>query len=160
MINPPPIPEGLWSTVPPAAQAALLGVLAADRQRITELEQRVSDLEARLKLNSTNSSKPPSSDPIGLKRKPPAPPSRRKRGGQPGHPKAVRALIPPEKLRSSHDCKPSACRGCGHPLQGTDPHPLVHQVAELPKIEPVVAQYRLHRLACPRCGKSTCGTLP
>jgi transposase len=160
MIDPLPIPEALWNTVPPAAQAALLAVLAADRQRINELEQRVRDLEARLQLNSTNSSKPPSSDPIGLKRKPPAPPSPRKRGGQPGHPKAFRALVPPEKLRSSHDCKPSTCRGCGHPLQGADPTPLVHQVAELPKIEPVVDQYRLHRLACPRCGKSTCGTLP
>src|SRR4051812_37691712 len=156
----PPLPDHLWNSASPELQAAILALVQIHQQRVTELESRVNDLEARLKLNSTNSSKPPSSDPIGLKRKPPAPPSRRKRGGQPGHPKAVRALIPPEKLRSSHDCKPSACRGCGHPLQGTDPHPLVHQVAELPKIEPVVAQYRLHRLACPRCGKSTCGTLP
>jgi transposase len=160
MIDPLPIPEALWNTVPPAAQAALLAVLAADRQRIKELEQRVRDLEARLKLNSTNSSKPPSSDPIGLKRKPPAPPSPRKRGGQPGHPKAFRALVPPDQLRSSHDCKPTACRACGESLHGADPDPLVHQVAELPKITPIVDQYRLHRLSCPKCGKTTCGTLP
>src|SRR4051794_5833530 len=102
----PPIPESLWKTVPPVAQAALLAVLDAHRKRIAELERRVRDLEARLKLNSTNSSKPPSSDPIGLKRKPPVPPSTRKRGGQPGHPKALRALVPPEKPRSSQDCKP------------------------------------------------------
>jgi transposase len=38
--------------------------------------------------------------------------------------------------------------------------PLVHQVAELPKIEPLVDEYRLHRLACPRCGVSTCASLP
>lgn len=31
-------------------------------ERILALEDRVSELEARLKLNSTNSSKPPSSD--------------------------------------------------------------------------------------------------
>jgi transposase len=37
---------------------------------------------------------------------------------------------------------------------------LVHQVAELPQIEPIVDQYRLHRLRCPKCGKTTCGTLP
>lgn len=160
MIIPPPIPESLWNTVPPDAQAAILAVLDSDQQRIAELERRVRDLEARLKLNSTNSSKPPSSDPIGLKRKPPTPPSPRKRGGQPGHRKAFRALVPPEKLRSSRDCKPSACRDCGHPLHGTDPNPLVHQVAELPKIEPFVDQYQLHRLSCPRCGKTTCGTLP
>jgi transposase len=37
---------------------------------------------------------------------------------------------------------------------------LVHQVAELPKIEPLVDEYRLHRLACPRCSVTTCGSLP
>ena len=47
-------------------------VLAGDA--LAQLEaQQVNDLENRLKLNSTNSSKPPSSDPIGLKRKPPTP---------------------------------------------------------------------------------------
>src|SRR5262249_37986391 len=38
--------------------------------------------------------------------------------------------------------------------------PLIHQVAELPKIEPIVDEYRLHRLSCPDCGETTCGTLP
>src|ERR1700761_9121944 len=126
-----PIPESLWNTVPPDAQAALMAVFGSLRCRIAELDQRVADLEARLKLNSTNSSKPPSSDPIGLKRKPPAPPSSRKRGGQPGHCKAFRPLVPPEKLRSSTDCKPSSCRGCGQALRGEDPDPLINQVAEL-----------------------------
>jgi transposase len=130
------------------------------QDRIAELEAQVRDLHARLQLNSTNSSKPPSSDPIGLKRKPPTPPSGRKRGGQPGHPKAFRALVPPEKLRSSRDCKPSSCRGCGHALHGQDPNPLIHQVAELPRIEPIVDEYRLHRLTCPDCGTTTCATLP
>src|SRR6516165_10016616 len=99
-----PIPEPLWNTIPADAQAALLAAWKATKDRIAELEAVVRDLQARLRLNSTNSSKPPSSDPIGLKRRPPAPPSSRKRGGQPGHRKAFRALVPPEKLRSSTDC--------------------------------------------------------
>ena len=37
---------------------------------------------------------------------------------------------------------------------------MIHQVAELPRIEPIVDQYRLHRLTCPGCGATTCGTLP
>src|SRR5262249_7713746 len=155
-----PIPEPLWGTVPADAQAALLDAWKSLHDRIAELEATVRDLQARLQLNSTNSSKPPSSDPIGLKRKPPTPPSRRKRGGQPGHRKAFRALVPPEKLRSSQDCKPCTCRRCGHALFGEDPNPLIHQVAELPQIEPIVDEYRLHRLACPDCGETTCGTLP
>lgn len=160
MIPRPPIPEPLWDTVPPEAQIAILAVLDSVNGRVLELEQRVRDLEARLKLNSTNSSKPPSSDPIGFKRKPPTPPSGRKRGGQPGHRRAQRRLVPPEKVRTTTDRRPTDCRRCGHALIGDDPTPLVHQVAELPKIEPLVDEYRLHRLACPRCGVTTCAGLP
>ncbi|XBH01758.1 IS66 family transposase [Singulisphaera sp. Ch08] len=160
MTNPLPIPDDLWSTVPPDAQAAIAAVFVAMQQRHADLEARVSDLEARLKLNSTNSSKPPSSDPIGLKRRPPAPASGKKRGGQPGHRKSHRALVPPEKLRQTIHCKPEACRRCGQGLRGDDPEPLIHQVAELPKIEPLVDEYRLHRLTCPGCGETTCGALP
>jgi len=137
-----------------------MAVFESLRCRIAELDQRVADLEARLQLNSTNSSKPPSSDPIGLKRKPPAPPTGRKSGGQPGHVRAQRPLVPPEKLRSSTDCRPATCRRCAHPLRGDDPDPLIHQVADLPRIEPIVDQYRLHRLRCPGCGATTCGTPP
>src|SRR6266487_2288092 len=76
----PSIPEALWSTVPPEAQAALLAFIAS-------LERRIAELEHRLNLNSTNSSRPPSSDPpaVKVKRRPPPLPSGRKRGGQPGH---------------------------------------------------------------------------
>jgi transposase len=160
MIDPLPIPEDLWAKVPPDAQAAIAAVFLAMQQRVEELETRVRDLEARLKLNSTNSSKPPSSDPIGMKRKPPAPPSGKKRGGQPGHRKARRNLVPPEMVRETFDCKPDACRRCGHGLVGDDPEPVIHQVAELPRIEPIVDEYRLHRLTCPACRATTCGALP
>src|ERR1700679_4000254 len=101
MSQTPPIPEALWNTVPPDAQAALMAAFDSLLSRIAQQDQRIVDLEARLQLNSTNSSKPPPSDPIGLKRKPPVPPSGRKSGGQPGHAKAQRPLVPPEKLRSS-----------------------------------------------------------
>lgn len=48
MTNPLPIPEGLWSEVPPDAQAAIAVVVLAMEQRINDLEARVRDLEARL----------------------------------------------------------------------------------------------------------------
>ncbi|HWT77668.1 MAG TPA: DUF6444 domain-containing protein, partial [Candidatus Methylomirabilis sp.] len=160
MIPQPPISELLWNSVPPQAQVAILAVFDSLKGRVVELEQRVDDLEARLKLNSTNSSKPPSSDPIGFKRKPPARRSGRRRGGQPGHRRAQRSLVPAVKLRSITECRPTGCRRCGHVLAGDDPAPLVHKVAELPKIEPLVDEYRLHRLGCPKCGATTCGNLP
>src|SRR5262245_56120883 len=160
MIDPPPIPEELWAKVPPDAQAAIAAAFLAMRQQVDELEARVGDLEARLKLNSTNSSKPPSSDPIGMKRKPPAPPSGKNRGGQPGHRKARRSLVPSGRVHQTCDCRPTACRRCGQGLAGDDPEPVIHQVAELPRIEPIVAEYRLHRLTCPACRATTCGALP
>ena len=153
MSDSPPIPEPLWSTVPPEAQAAL-------RTRFAILEQRIADLEERLNTNSTNSSKPPSSDPPSVKRRPPASPSGKKRGGQPGHRHHPRALVPPDQLRQVIECKPEQCRWCGHELHGDDREPIRHQVAEVPPIQPVVDEYRLHRLRCPRCHTSTCGTLP
>ena len=156
----PPLPDHLWNSASPELQAAILALVPIHQQRVTELESRVNDLEARLKLNSTNSSKPPSSDPIGMKRKPPAPPTGRRRGGQPGHRKAHRTLVPPEKVRETYHCQPTTCRRCGHGLRGDDPEPRIPQVAELPKIEPIVNAYRLHRLVCPRCGETTRGPLP
>src|SRR5439155_17987359 len=54
----------------------------------------------------------------------------------------------------------SACRRCGRPLSGSDLAPLRHQVAELPLVRPEVVEYQLHRLVCPCCHTSTCGTLP
>jgi transposase len=150
---PPPIPDDLWEKVPPEAQAAIQAV-------IRSFERRIAAWEERLGRNSTNSSRPPSSDPPSVKRRPPAAPSGKRRGGQPGHPRRCRPLVPPEQLRQVVDVKPPACRCCGHELRGVDPDPKRHQVAELPPIRPVVDEYRLHRLACPRCGTTTGARLP
>jgi transposase len=153
MRDSPPIPEPLWDTIPPEAQAAIGALL-------TTLERRIADLEERVNKNSTNSSKPPSSDPPSVRRRPPIPASGRKRGGQPGHRHHPRALVPPEQLRQVIECKPGECRRCGHELLGDDPEPIRHQVAEVPPVRPVVDEFRLHRLKCPRCRTSTCAALP
>jgi transposase len=153
MTGRPPLPQAIWDTLSPEAQAAVAAL-------VQSFEGRIAELEERLNTNSTNSSKPPSSDPPSVKRKPPAPPSGRKRGGQPGHRHRPRALVPPERLRHVIACKPPHCRRCHQPLHGDDPEPIRHQVAEVPPVEPTVDEYRLHRLTCPRCGTSTCATLP
>lgn len=147
----PPIPDELWQQIPPAAQAAI-------RALIERYERRLAELEARLNQNSTNSSKPPSSDPPAVKRAPPKTPSTKKAGGQYGHAKAQRALVDhPDAIQ---DCKPTACRHCQQPLLGDDPQPLRHQVWDLPPVRPIVTEYRRHRLTCPRCGLTTCGPAP
>lgn len=133
---------------------------AAVTALVDSLERRIAALEERLGKNSTNSSRPPSSDPPAVKRRPPAPATGRKRGGQPGHRRHDRSLVPTEELRRVIDCKPPQCRRCGGELHGDDPEPIRHQVAELPPVRPVVDEYRLHRLRCSRCRTSTCAALP
>lgn len=150
----PTLPPELLADLPPAVLAYIRWLEA----RVAQLDARVAELEAKVNQNSTNSSKPPSADPPGVKRAPPKAKSGKKTGGQPGHPKHERALV--ERPDHVRDCKPAACRRCARPLMGDDPEPLRHQVTELPPVAPVVTEYRRHRLTCPGCGLTTCGELP
>ncbi len=153
----PPIPQKLWEQIPAAAQEALIRAFQKYQQHIDSLESRLHDLEERLGQNSTNSSKPPSSDGPAVKRRPPRPQGQRPQGGQKGHQRHFRSLLPPDLIE---DLRPSQCRRCGHLLQGDDLQPLVYQVLELPPIKPLVTEYRRHRLECPHCQATTCAALP
>ena len=137
-------------------------LVAQQQQQIRQLQQQLADTTAQLNTNSSNSSLPPSSDRFHGKRRPSPPPDQpgKQRGGQPGHPRRQRLLVPPEQVRRTIPCKPTACRRCGKPLAGDDPNPLRYQVAELPVVVPDVVEYQLHRLRCPCCHTSTCGAVP
>jgi transposase len=130
--------------------------------QLQKVRKQLADTQAKLKTNSSNSSLPPSSDRFHVKRRPPpaAGQPRKKRGGQPGHPRQQRLLVPSDQVRETIPCKPHDCRRCGRSLNGSDPSPLRHQVAELPVVRPDVVEYQLHRLICPCCHTSTCGQLP
>jgi transposase len=159
MVGPPLISKDLWDSIPPAAQAAVLAVVVALQTQITSLEARVTELETQARKDTTNSSKPPSTTHPHAKPPRSKPKSRRPAGGQPGHPKHERDLVPTEQCREVVPCVPSVCRRCGRLLSGTDPEPLRHQVWELPEIQPLITEYQQHRLVC-SCGCSTCGALP
>ena len=156
MTPPPPLPLEVWDALPAEAR----GLIQAMQLQIVALQEQVRSLQERLDSNSRNSSRPPSADPIHLKRQPPRTPSGKKRGGQPGHKRSTRPLVPPDQLADTVTCKPAACSGCGEALDGSDPQPIRHQVAEVPPIRPVVIEYQLHRLTCPGCGVMTRGPLP
>lgn len=154
----------LWSQLPPEAQAIFLAMVAeieALKRTVDDLRKEVADLKAQLGKTPRNSSKPPSSEhPHNKPDPPPKKKSGKKRGGQPGHPKHQRDLIPAEKCSQVVPLKPTACRECGSKLAGSDPSPLRHQVWEIPKIEPSVTEFQRHRLNCPCCGTTTCADLP
>jgi transposase len=68
--------------------------------------------------------------------------SGRKRGGQVGHPRTLRKLVPVEELKAEYDLKPATCQSCGETLSGEDLHPYRHQVAEIPPVKVEVTEYR------------------
>src|SRR3954447_22885547 len=84
--------------------------------RITELERRLAALEARLGVNSSNSSLPPSANPPGAKKPVVKKKSKRRRGGQPGHQPHLRKLLPPERVDQVETFVPSQCEQCQAPL--------------------------------------------
>ena len=141
----------------PEAQAIIRLLLA----RIAELEARIAELERQGKGKTPqNSSLPPSTQHPHERPQPPKHKSKRKRGGQPGHEKHERALIPTDQCDDVRPLKPTECRRCGAKLSGSDPEPLRHQVWDLPEIKPHVTEYQQHRLVCPCCGERTCARLP
>ncbi len=150
------ITEDLIARQPPQAQAIIRALMA----HVAELTDKVAELEARLNKSPQNSSLPPSSQHPHAKPPRAKGAGKKKRGGQPGHAKHQRPLIPTEDCDAVLPLKPSACRRCAATLKGSDPQPLRHQVWELPEIKPLVTEYQQHRLICPCCGESTCAPLP
>jgi transposase len=155
------VTEDILARQLPEAQTIIRALLV----RMAEQDRRIAVLEAELaaaKKTPRNSSCPPSSEHPHAK--PPrdqrAKESKKQRGGQPGHPKHERALIPTEQCQAVVLLKPKTCRRCAERLVGTDPEPLRHQVWDIPEIKPLVTEYQLHRLTCPCCQESTCAQLP
>jgi transposase len=140
------------------------------REKIKDQAEQIEDLERQLaarKRNSTNSSKPPSSDglagdprPRGRKHK-----SLRKPGGQPGHPGRHRNLVPADRVDETHVILPEKCRHCGRNLPQipakarTQGEPRRHQVTEVPEIRAHVSEYQCPHVVC-KCGKTTQAPLP
>lgn len=142
-----------------AATIAEQGVTIAKLMAQVEvLLARVAKLEEQARRSSRNSSQPPSSDGPGA---PPRSklPTGRKPGGQEGHEKHDRPLVPADKVNKCTVLRPKRCGGCNAVLIGSDPAPHRHQVFELPRIEPIVEEYELHSLDC-ACGVRTTATLP
>jgi len=129
---------------------------------IDHYEARLADLESRIqKLTPQNSSLPPSTQhPHAKPERGKRDGKRKKRGGQKGHQKHQRELIPAEQCDEVISLQPDACRRCGTLLTGIDAAPIRHQVWELPEIKPIVTEYQQHRLTCPCCGITTCASLP
>ena len=135
-------------------------VIAELRVRVAALEAENAELKRRLGMNSTNSSKPPSSDSPFTK---PAPKSLRRRsgrkpGGQAGHPGSTLALVDNPNERRRHE--PGSCTGCGEDLAGAPEVGMERrQVFDLPPMTVRVVEHQLIARRC-TCGVTSCGGAP
>jgi transposase len=146
------------------AQSRLIEQFGVEVAQLRANDERLraenAELRRRLGMNSTNSSKPPSSDspfvkpaPKSLRRK-----SGRKPGGQPGHPGSTLALVEDPHRRQRHE--PGPCTGCGADLTDAPEVGMERrQVFDLPPMTVRVTEHQLIARRC-CCGATTCGVAP
>lgn len=153
-----------------AGERAVVKHLCDLDARVQAGEQKIEALErelARRAKDSSNSSKPPSSDDITK-------PKKRARqaaeaqgkgnhiGGQPGHPRHTRAPYPPETLGDVHEYESAACPHCA----GTDLFwledvpPRVVQQTEIEEVVVVREEHRAYAYWCETCGKVHYAEMP
>jgi len=133
-------------------------------QRIAELERKVEELtrlvlalREQLDRSSGNSNKPPSSDsPSQRADRQPKGTTGGKRGGQPGHSGATRALVPPEQVGEFKNLFPPVCESCWSPLPQTPGSSVRRsQTLELPPLKADVTEWIRHCVQCPKCAYQT-----
>lgn len=139
---------------------AVAGLIAPLEACVEQLMTRVAELEKRLNMNSSNSSKPPSSD--GLKRKTKSLRHKntgRKPGGQPGHTGQTLRQSPSPDI--THSIVLDRCPGCGADLRE---QPVAseekRQVFDLPPITMEVSEHRAECKWCPACAKWITASFP
>ena len=145
----------------------------AYQRRIAELEAevaelkaqvaRLSELAAKLSRNSSNSSKPPSSDIV----KPPKPKpkgkrkkGRRKIGGQKGHPKHERQPFAVEDLSDTWEYHLDRCPDCGGRVKRANAEPRVVQQVEVVETPIRIDEHRGLAYYCGHCEKVHYAPLP
>jgi transposase len=144
------------------ARIAELGRINAEQaKRIERLERMVRELTNRLRMNSRNSSMPPSSDwkrTRNVRRESDTP--GRRRGGQIGHEGTTRKTFPPSEVDRILRFFPEHCRNCCRPLTGAVRMVEAHQVVEVPAAPAEVTEHRRYQRICLACGGTTTVEFP
>jgi len=133
--------------------AQLLEEIKMLRAEIAMLKEKV----ARLEKNSSNSSKPPSSDIVKLSKTTSADGTKRKIGGQPGHQKFTRQPFKPEEIDDTIICELSAQEAAG--LEALDEWYIFQQIKLPDKLYEVI-EYRARIYRDHRTGKKFHAPLP
>jgi transposase len=140
--------------------------LAKKDQRIEELEAylmrallRIEELERRLRKDSHNSSKPPSSDGLGRKPGKARKKSEKRSGGQKRHQgTSLLQVRTPDEIRSH---RPTHCEACQFDLQQEVGHVKERrQIHDIPEIRLQVREHHVEEICCPACQHLTRARFP
>jgi len=129
---------------------------------IHELPEEVAELRRQLNRNSGNSSLPPSANPPWTPRPVKKKPTGRRPGGQPGHQRHFRKLLPTDQVDHVVQPKPTACEHCAaqFPENTRWEVPGRHQVTELPKPAVEVTEHQAYGCRCEKGGRLTAAPIP
>jgi transposase len=139
--------------------------LEAVRAQLQALQDSVSLLQQQLaaaRKDSSSSSKPPSSDIVKPPKSQPAPgEEKRLPGGQPGHPKHQRTLLPADQLSQPPiDYRLSHCPFCGTALESCTAEFRAVQQIELVEAFATIEEHRSHPGWCSHCERTRYAPLP
>ena len=140
----------------------LVGMIQTLQQENRQLKEQVQRLEDRLKLDSHNSSKPPSSDGFNASRKPILTlrtRSGKKPGGQEGHPGSTLERVSVPDRTVVHPV--GVCSGCGKDLSGVEASSVERrQGFDLPEKLLEVTEHQAEGKVCPDCQTVNRGGFP
>jgi transposase len=138
----------------------VIGELTA---QVGRLSDEVEDLRRRAGRDSSDSSRPPSSD-SPYKKKPKDRSLRGRSGRRPGKQPGAQSATLKQSGAPGHviGCGPAACGCCGHDLSGVPVTGMQkRQVFEAaPPPPPVVTEYQVLAKQCPACGETSVGLAP
>ena len=124
----------------------------------------IQQLNEKLKTNSKNSSLSPSKDrssknKSNIKRNEQRRKNPKKPGGQLGHKKHERILLPLDKVNHVVLCYPDGTCACGGSVILNAEYRR-HQQYEFPIIRPIVTEYQIYSGTCNQCSQKQIGVLP
>ncbi len=140
------------------SQEELVKLVIEARQKIKELEERITQLTISLNLDSKNSSKPPSTDLLKKSEKPKATSQdeeskpKRKPGGQPGHQGSTRKGF--NRIDRVSILSRAICHQCGQSLESSQVVKTEkQQVAQLVAHPLEIVEYQRQHCQCGHCGE-------
>lgn len=131
-------------------EEAVIRLVESFQDALALLEARIAVLEAQQKKNSTNSSKPPSTD--GLRRTQSSrEPTGKKPGGQDGHAGRTLERSSTPDVVVVHEA-PTVCPSCEQPMASVVSECAeTRQVFDVPKVAVQVTEHQVHARVCPCC---------